>query len=247
MDWPRIPHPSGETARRVRSSASGSCPHTQTGSSGGQTQPLASSAKKRFTRRSSREWNEIAAMRPPRSQELPRCRAERHRPPRARSSRRCESPGRSSWPDGPCRTGRRQGRRPGSHRRARTSSRTACRATISRAIERAWRSSPSSRSVSAMRFSGQSFTTSRAESSCVGSIRMSRGRVVGIGEAALPGVELHRGDAQVHVDDVSLGPFGDRGARGRRRSCPGRRSPDRRDRSRSPRSARGPRDRDRCR
>ena len=55
----------GATARRVNSSASGSCPHTQIGSSGGQMHPRARSARKRFTRRSSSEWNEIAASRPP--------------------------------------------------------------------------------------------------------------------------------------------------------------------------------------
>ena len=55
----------GATARRVSSSASGSRPQTQTGSSGGQTQPRARSARKRLTRRSSSEWKEIAARRPP--------------------------------------------------------------------------------------------------------------------------------------------------------------------------------------
>ena len=54
----------GATARRVSSSASGSRPQTQTGRSGGQMQPRARSARKRFTRRSSSEWNEIPAKRP---------------------------------------------------------------------------------------------------------------------------------------------------------------------------------------
>ena len=42
----------------------GSWPQAQTGSSGGQMQPRARSARKRFTRRSSSEWNEIPAKRP---------------------------------------------------------------------------------------------------------------------------------------------------------------------------------------
>ncbi len=55
----------GAIAREFRSSASGSCPQTQIGSSGGQMQPRAFSARKRLTRRSSSEWNEIAPNRPP--------------------------------------------------------------------------------------------------------------------------------------------------------------------------------------
>src|SRR3954452_16428671 len=49
--------------RPIRS-ASGSWPQTHTGRSGGQMHPRARSARKRFTRRSSREWNEIPAKRP---------------------------------------------------------------------------------------------------------------------------------------------------------------------------------------
>ena len=55
----------GMTARWVSTSASGTRPHAHTGKSGGQMHPRARSARKRFTRRSSREWNEIAASRPP--------------------------------------------------------------------------------------------------------------------------------------------------------------------------------------
>ena len=55
----------GRTARPVISSASGSRPQTQIGKSGGQTQPRARSARNRLTRRSSSEWKEIAASRPP--------------------------------------------------------------------------------------------------------------------------------------------------------------------------------------
>ena len=55
----------GTTERRKTGSASGVRPHAQTGRSGGQMQPWARSARKRLTRRSSSEWNEIAASRPP--------------------------------------------------------------------------------------------------------------------------------------------------------------------------------------
>ena len=73
----------GAIARLVSSSASGSRPQTQTGSSGGQTQPRARSARKRFTRRSSSEWKEIAPSRPP-TAGPPRRAAARGRARRAR-------------------------------------------------------------------------------------------------------------------------------------------------------------------
>src|SRR5437868_1842917 len=47
------------TARGVKTSASGVRPQTQIGRSGGQMQPRARSAMKRFARRSSSEWNEM--------------------------------------------------------------------------------------------------------------------------------------------------------------------------------------------
>ena len=43
-----------------------SFPHTHTGKSGGQVQPLAKAAKPVLTIRSSREWKVITASRPPR-------------------------------------------------------------------------------------------------------------------------------------------------------------------------------------
>ena len=61
----------GATARRVNSSASGSWPQTQIGKSGGQMHPRARSARNRLTRRSSSEWNEIAANRPPGAEHVP--------------------------------------------------------------------------------------------------------------------------------------------------------------------------------
>ena len=45
--------------------SSGSLPHTHTGKSGGQVQPFARSWRNRLTIRSSSEWNEITARRPP--------------------------------------------------------------------------------------------------------------------------------------------------------------------------------------
>ena len=61
----------GATARRVSSSASGTRPQAHTGRSGGQMQPRALAARKRFTRRSSSEWKEIPANRPRDAQQLP--------------------------------------------------------------------------------------------------------------------------------------------------------------------------------
>ena len=54
----------GCTERRDISAASAVRPQAQTGRSGGQMHPRARSARKRFTRRSSREWKEIPANRP---------------------------------------------------------------------------------------------------------------------------------------------------------------------------------------
>src|SRR5439155_7920960 len=64
---------------RASSAASALRPQAQTGRSGGHTQPLARPARKRFTRRSSREWNEIPANRPPETRSA-------HASGRARSS-----------------------------------------------------------------------------------------------------------------------------------------------------------------
>ena len=83
-----------------------------------------------------------------------------------------------------------------------------------------------------MRSSGHSLTSSRAESGALGIHPHVERSVVGVGEAALPGVELHRGDAQVHVDDVrddalalELGQrVGEVGANEARRSRPARAS-----------------------
>ena len=74
----------GATARRVSSSASGSWPQTQTGSSGGQTQPRALAARNCLTGRSSSEWKAIAPKRPPSGERCPRPAAAPRRAPRAR-------------------------------------------------------------------------------------------------------------------------------------------------------------------
>ena len=50
---------------RLTSFTWGLRPHTHTGKSGGQMQPLANSARAFFTMRSSSEWKEITASRPP--------------------------------------------------------------------------------------------------------------------------------------------------------------------------------------
>ena len=55
----------GTIERRVSSAASGVRPHPHTGRSGGQMQPCARAAMKRLTRRSSSEWKEIPASTPP--------------------------------------------------------------------------------------------------------------------------------------------------------------------------------------
>ena len=52
----------------------------------------------------------------------------------------------------------------------------------------------------ASRASGHSFTTVRASSSCGGVHAHVERRVVGVGEAALARVHLHRGDAEVQVE-----------------------------------------------
>ena len=56
---------SGRTGFLVSGRSVGSFPQMQTGKSGGQVQPFACSATKRLTMRSSSEWNEITASRPP--------------------------------------------------------------------------------------------------------------------------------------------------------------------------------------
>ena len=48
----------------------------------------------------------------------------------------------------------------------------------------------------------QVLTTSRAVSACVGVHAHVERRVVGVGEAALARVDLHRGHAEVEVDEV---------------------------------------------
>ena len=82
------------------------------------------------------------------------------------------------------------------------------RRAISAAIERAWRSSPSSRIVASSRFAGHSLTTSSALSGWRGVHAHVERRVVGVGEAALRGVELQRRDPEVHDHDVGPHPVG---------------------------------------
>ncbi len=92
------------------------------------------------------------------------------------------------------------------------------RLTISRAIEPARRSSPSSRITFASRSCGHSLTTVAAERLCVGVHPHVERRVVGVGEAALPGVDLHRGHAEVEDDSVRPHALVHAGPRAPRRS-----------------------------
>ena len=103
---------SGEavTDLRVRSSASGVRPQAHTGRSGGQMHPWARAARNRFTRRSSREWNEIPANRPFPSQKLPGGRQGAIELAELVVDRDPQRPGRCAWPGGR----RRSGRGPGS-------------------------------------------------------------------------------------------------------------------------------------
>ena len=76
------------------------------------------------------------------------------------------------------------------------------RRTISPAIRSAKRSSPYSRSMRASRRRSHVLTISAAVSSWLGVHPHVQRRVVGVGEAALAGVDLHRAHAEVHVDEV---------------------------------------------
>ena len=160
--------------------------------------------RKRLTRRSSSEWKEIPASTPP-----------------SRSSPQASGSARSSWPSSSLTAirsawkERLAGWPPAKRAGAgiaelivSTSSSVvsigACsrRRTIARAIAPAWRSSPKSRSACARRRSSHSATISRALSSCDGVHAHVQRRVVGVGEAALARVDLHRGHAQVEVRHV---------------------------------------------
>ena len=55
----------GRMGLRGTSFTSGFLPHTHTGNEGGQSQPLAAAASSLFTMRSSKEWKEMTASRPP--------------------------------------------------------------------------------------------------------------------------------------------------------------------------------------
>ena len=72
--------------------------------------------------------------------------------------------------------------------------------------------------ASAIRVSGHSLTRSRGGQLCVGIHPHVERRVVGVGEAALPGVDLHRGHPEVHVDHVGRDAFAAQARRGPRRS-----------------------------
>src|SRR5712691_1767115 len=65
LGFAAVSAPLGRTALREVERSSGVFPHTQTGKSGGHSQPRSRSRMKRLTIRSSREWKLITASRPP--------------------------------------------------------------------------------------------------------------------------------------------------------------------------------------
>ena len=198
----------GASARSPRpsSSASGVRPQTHTGRSGGQMQPCARAARKRFTRRSSSEWKEIPAKRP----------FWRRTPTRAASAA-------SSWPSSSLTAIRiawnvRLAGWPPANRAGAgiaaaitstsalvdvESARARARARCARAIwPRVALLAVLAEDACARRRSSHVLTISAASSSCVGVHAHVQRRVVGVGEAALPRVDLHRGHAEVEVDEV---------------------------------------------
>ena len=126
----------GRRRARVSSSASGLRPQTQTGRSGGQMQPRARSARKRFTRRSSSEWKRDGGQAARRAQEVPgqrqRCVERAELVVHGDADRLEDALGRVAAAELRCRA---PARRPRSRRPARRSSRAGPRArrrTISR-------------------------------------------------------------------------------------------------------------------
>ena len=202
----------GATARRVSGSASGSRPQTQTGSSGGQTQPLARSARNCLTRRSSSEWKEIAARRPPIGSIAPGG--------RQRVLERVElavdgDPDRLEGPLGrvaAAEAGR--GRHPGFDRVDQLGGRRERPAAADLAGDPA--------GVALLAEAAQRLRDPRLGPLVdeVGGAQLLagvhahvEGGVVGIGEAPLPGVDLHRGHSEVHVDHLWADAFAAQGAK----------------------------------
>ena len=198
----------GETGRRVTSSASGVRPQTQTGSSGGQTQPFARSARKRLTRRSSSEWNEIAASRPPgrsssqasgqRAVERLELRVDRDPHPLESSlGRVAAAESRLRRKRGADRLDqlRGGGQRAAAHDLARDAARVALLAVVADRLGEP-RLGP--------------FVDHLERGKVLARVHahVERG-VIGVGEAPLPGVELQRRDPEVHVDDVRAASLGD--------------------------------------
>ena len=170
----------GTTARPGDQLGLGLAPAHADGEVGRADAARARSARKRFTRRSSSEWKEIAASRPPLAEQLPRQRERRGRASRARRSPRSGSPGTRAWRG--CRRRSCAARRPAAPPRSRPPARRWSRSARGRAgarsrarSARSSGSSPSLRNSCARRRSSHSFTISRASSSWPGSMRMSSG------------------------------------------------------------------------
>ena len=200
----------------------GLAPADADGSSGGQMQPRARSAKKRLTRRSSSEWKEIAAIRPP-----------------GRSSSQASGSARSSEPISSLTAIRiawktRARRMPagelGRRRHGALDRRDQLGGGLDRrALARGGRSRARCGARSAPRRS-----RGKRPRAALGPLVHDRARVellrrvhphverrvVGIGEAALARVDLQRGDPEVHIErGPPRGPRR-RARAARRRSCP---------------------------
>ena len=203
--WRRLRRAWAPRRGGVSSSASGTRPQAHTGRSGGQMQPRALAARKRFTRRSSSEWKEIPANRPSYAQQ---------RPSAAGSAA-------SSWPSSSltamrmawktrlagCPAAKRAGRR---HRGGHDLDELVGRLAAARGARADDRAGDGPR-VALLAVVAQQ----RREAALVPGVdhvgggelvvgvhaHVQRG-VVGVGEAALARVDLHRGHAEVEVDEV---------------------------------------------
>src|SRR3954452_6912030 len=164
----------GRIGRRCTARTSGSCPHTHTGKSGGHVQPRSLSRMKCLTMRSSSEWNEITASRPP-----GRSSSSAAGSANPRDSSSSFTAMRSAWKTrfAGCPSPKRAG---AGIELLITSTSSPVRSngrwrTIARAICLAYRSSPYRRKMSVRSRSVHVLTISLASRSCEVSMRMSSG------------------------------------------------------------------------
>ena len=193
----------GAIERRKTSSASGVRPQPQTGRSGGQMHPRVRSARKRLTRRSSSEWKEMPARRP--------------------SSRRiCHASGSaaSSWASSSLTAiriawkvrlaGWPPAKRAGAGIAALIAS-TSSNVGLERTGAHDRAGDPVGVALLAVlaQRAGEPAALPRVDDLAGGELLARvhphvQRRVVGVGEAALERVDLHRGHAEVEVDEVGL-------------------------------------------